>query len=238
MITMDDIDNARIEYAARHTEILRHPRQHLSTFGVTNIYYYMVTEPTYSELVSDINETVIREGRVIAERPRIVTPYYLSRLEGFSSEARRYFEMLLGTHDANVPGLFYTYKNESKGLNIVSENWPAVVAKLNDEIDKKGDPLASIIKGQDDLWDVSLLKFIHEITRSSLRDNISQLGARGLLDMDSSGIPVDARLQIEELFGQVARGECSPYELERELNHWGMFEEYQDRFLSLFKKGK
>ena len=128
MITMDDIDNARIEHAARHTEILRHPRQHLSTFGVTNIYYYMVTEPTYSELVSDINETVIREGRVIAERPRIVTPYYLSRLEGFSSEARRYFEMLLGTHAANVPGLFYTYKNESKGLNIVSENWPAVVA--------------------------------------------------------------------------------------------------------------
>ena len=235
---MDDIDNARIEYAARHTEILRHPRQHLSTFGVTNIYYYLVTEPSYSELVGDINETVIREGRVIAERPRIVTPYYLSRLEGFSSEARRYFEMLLGTHDANVPGLFYTYKNESKGLNIVSENWPAVVAKLNDEIDKKGDPLASIIKGQDDLWDVSLLKFIHEITRSSLRDNISQLGARGLLDMDSSGIPVDARLQIEELFGQVARGECSPYELERELNRWGMFEEYQDRFLSLFKKGK
>ncbi len=235
---MDDIDNARIEHAARHTEILRHPRQHLSTFGVTNIYYYMVTEPTYSELVSDINETVIREGRVIAERPRIVTPYYLSRLEGFSSEARRYFEMLLSTHGANVPGLFYTYKNESKGLNIVSENWPAVVAKLNDEIDKKGDPLASIIKGQDDLWDVSLLKFIHEITRSSLRNNISQLGARGLLDMDSSGIPVDARLQIEELFGQVARGECRPYELERELNRWGMFEEYQDRFLSLFKKGK
>ena len=235
---MDDIDDARIEYAVRHTEILRYPRQHLSTFGVTNIYYYLVTEPTYSELVSDINETVIREGRVIAERPRIVTPYYLSRLEGFSSEARRYFEMLLGTRDANVPGLFYTYKNESKGLNIVSENWPAVVAKLNDEIDKKGDPLASIIKGQDDLWDVSLLKFIHEITRSSLRNNISQLGARGLLDMDSSGIPVDARLQIEELFGQVTRGECSPYELERELNRWGMFEEYQDRFLSLFKKRK
>ena len=235
---MDDIDNARIEYAARHTEILRHPRQHLSTFGVTNIYYYMVTEPTYSELVSDINETVIREGRVIAERPRIVTPYYLSRLEGFSSEATKYFEMLRSTHGANVPGLFYTYKNESKELNIVSENWPAVVAKLNDEIDKKGDPLASIIKGQDDLWDVSLLKFIHEITRSSLRNNVSQLEARGLLAMDSSGIPVDARLQIEELFGQVARGECSPYELEQELNRWGMFEEYQDRFLSLFRKGK
>ena len=144
-----DIDNERIEYAARHTEVLRHPRQHLSTFGVTNLYYYLVTEPAYSELVSDIGETVIREGRVIAERPKIVTPYYLSRLEGFSSEARRYFDTLLKMHGSDTPGLFYTYKNEPKGLNIVSDNWPVVVDRLNDEIDRKGDPLASIIKGQD-----------------------------------------------------------------------------------------
>ncbi len=233
-----DIDNDRIEYAARHTEVLRHPRQHLSTFGITNIYYYLVTEPAYSELVSIVGETVVREGRVIAERPKIVTPYYLSRLEGFSSDARRYFEMLLRMHGADTPGLFYTYKNESKGLNIVSENWPTVVDKLNDEIDKKGDPLASIIKGQDELWDVSLLKFIYEITQRSLQDNISQMGSRGLLNVGPSGIPVGARVRIEELFGQVARGECRSYELEQELNRWNVFEEYQDRFFSLVKKRK
>ncbi len=233
-----DIDSDRIEYAARHTEILRHPRQHLSTFGITNIYYYLVTEPAYSELVSDINETVIREGRVITERPKIVTPYYLSRLEGFSADARRYFEMLINIHGADAPGLFYTYKNEPKGLNIVSDNWPAVVDRLNDEIDKKGDPLTSIIKGQDELWDVSLLKFIYEVTRSSLEDNISQLSSRGLLDVGPGGIPVGARVRIEELFGQVARGESRPYELERELNRWGLFEEYQDRFFTLVKGRK
>jgi hypothetical protein len=233
-----DIDNDRIEYAARHTEILRHPKQHLSTFGVTNIYYYLVTEPAYSELVSSINETVVREGRVVAERPKIVTPYYLTHLEGFSYDARRYFEMLLKVHGADAPGLFYTYKNEPKGLNIVSDNLPAVVDRLNDEIDRKGDPLASIIKGQDDLWDVSLLRFIYEITRSSLRDNISQLGSRGLFDMDAHGIPAGAKIRIEELFGQVARGERSPYELERELNHWGVFEDYQDRFFSLVRRRK
>ena len=230
-----DIDNDRIEYAARHTEILRHPRQHLSTFGVTNLYYYLVTEPAYSELVSDINETVVREGRVIAERPKIVTPYYHSHLEGFSSDARRYFDMMLQMHGADTPGLFYTYKYEPKGLNIVSENLLAVVDRLNDEIDKKGDPLASIIKGQDELWDVSLLKFIYEVTKGSIQSHISQLGARGLLDMDSSGIPLDAKLRIEDLFRQVARGECRPYELERELNRWGVFEEYQDRFFSVVK---
>jgi len=149
-----DIGDDRIKYAVEHTEILRPPKQSLATFGISNIYYYLVTEPAYSELVKNVTETVVREGRVIAERPRVVTPYYLSQLEGFSPEARRYFDMLLRAHGPNVAGLFYTYKNEPKELNIVSDNLLSVVNKLNAEIDKRGDPLASIIKGQDELWDV------------------------------------------------------------------------------------
>ena len=230
-----DNESERIEYAARHTEIVRHPRQHLATFGVTNIYYYLVTEPTYSEISNDTNETVIREGRVIAERPKIVTPYYLTHLEGFSYDARQYFEKMLMMHGPNAPGLFYAYKNEPKGLNIVSDGWQAVVAKLNDEIDKKGDPLATIIKGQDDLWDVSLLKFIYEITSRSVQKNIMQLESRGMLGMSNGGIPIGARQSIEEMFRQAWLGEIKVHDLERELNRWGAFEEYQDRFFALVK---
>ena len=233
-----DIDDERIRCAVQHTEILRVPKQSLSTFGTTNIYYYLVTEPAYSELVKNVTETVIREGRVIAERPRIVTPYYLSRLEGFSSEARRYFEALISTHGGDAPGLFYTYKNEPKELNIVSDNLPSVVSKLNEEIDRRGDRLTSIIRGEDELWDVSLMKFIYEMTRSSLRNNLLQMSSRGLLDIDASGIPVDARLRIDELFEKVSRGEIEPYELKAELDRWNLFEEYQDRFLNIFKKGR
>jgi len=231
-----DIDDKRIRQAVRRTEILRAPKQSLATFGTTNIYYYLVTEPAYSELVKNVTETVVREGRVIAERPRIVTPYYLSRLEGFSSEARKYFEMLIKTHGANVPGLFYTYKNEPKELNIVSDNLLSVVDKLNAEIDKRGDPLTSIIKGEDELWDVSLMEFIYEMTRSSLQNNLMQLGSRGLLDIDARGIPVDARVRIDELFREVSSGESEPHELKAELERWNLFEEYEDRFFAIFKK--
>jgi len=233
-----DTNQDRIEYAARRTEILRAPRQTLSTFGTTSIYYYLVTEPVYSELVGDVSETVVREGRVISQRPKIVTPYYLSRLEGFSADARRYFEMLIRVHGASAPGLFYTYKNEPKGLNIVADSLPAVVSKISAEIDERGDPLAAIIRGEDELWDVSLMKFIYELTRRSLQDNLVQLGSRGLLHIDASGVPADARLRIEELFRQVARGERQLYHLERELYRWGVFEEYQDRFFALVKGRK
>jgi len=231
-----DIDDEKIKYAVKNTEILRPPKQTIATFGMTNIYYYLVTEPIYSELAKDVTETVVREGRVVAERPRVVTPYYLSRLEGFSQEARKYFDMLVRIQGANAPGLFYAYKNEPKELNIVSDNLLSVVSKLNAEIDKRGDPLASIIKGEDELWDVSLMKFIYEVTRSSLQNNLRQMGTRGLLDTDAGGISADVRLRIEELFTRVFRGEYEPYELKAELDRWGLFEEYEDRFLSVFKK--
>jgi len=233
-----DVDGERIREAVRHTEILRPPKQRLATFGTTNIYYYLVTEPAYSELVKGATETVVREGRVIAERPRIVTPYYLSRLEGFSTDARRYFDTIIKTLGPNAPGLFYTYKNEPKELTIVSDNLLSVVDKLNDDIDKRGDPLTSIIRGEDELWDVSLIKFIYEMTRSSLPNNLLQMGTRGLLDVDSSGIPADARIRIEELFKMVSKGEIEPRELKEELDRWGLFDEYEDRFFTVFKKGR
>ncbi len=230
------IDDERIIDAARHTLILRAPKQSLYTFGTTNVYYYLLTEPVYAESTENISETVIREGRVIAERPKIVTPYYLSSLEGFSSGARRYFEALLREHGPSVRGLLYSYKNEPKELNIVSDNLRSVVEKINAEIDKRGDPLAAIIKGEDTLWDVSLMKFIYELTSRSLPDNVRQLGSRGLLDMDAAGIPADARLRIDELFEMVVRGEREPGELKDELDRWGLFKDYEDRFFNLFKK--
>ena len=225
----------KIRAAVLNTRIVRAPKQSLATFGVTNIYYYLVAEASYNEIIKE-NETVIREGRVIAERPRIVTPYYLSRIQGFSEEARKYFEMLMNTYEPDSPGLLYAYKNEPKELNIVSDNLVSVLQKLNTQIDNKGDPMASIIQGEDVLWDVSILKFIYEITERSVRENVSQLNQRGLLKMDASGLPAEARVNIERLFEQVQKGEMEPAQLKTELDRWGVFEEYQDRFFTLFKR--
>ncbi|MBN1368103.1 MAG: hypothetical protein JW967_09280 [Dehalococcoidales bacterium] len=226
----------RILDAVRQTEIIRLPKQTLSTFGITNIYYYLLTEPIYTELDSHTTETVIREGRVIAQRPRVVTPYYLTRLEGFSTDARHYFEMLLQEHGSNAPGIFYTYKNEPKEMNIVSDSVPAVVDKLNADIDRSGDSLVSIIKGRDELWDVSLMKFIYEVTRSSLGNNVRDFSTRGLLHTDRRGLPGEARMRIEQLFAKVEAGEIEPRDLKDELARWDVFEDYQDRFLDLFRK--
>jgi len=231
-----EIDDARIRDAVSRTQILRAPKSNLLTFGTTNIYYYLVTEPVYADADRPVTETVVREGRVLAEKPKIVTPYYLNNLEGFSANARRYFEYLINTYGKNTPGLLYTYKNEPKELNIVSNSLPLTVEKLNTEIDKRADPLTAIIKGVDELWDVALIKFIFEMTSRSVNENISQLNARGLLDADSRGVPADVRYRLAEMFRLVQNGELDPKELKAELDRWDLFPEYEDRFLSLFRK--
>ena len=231
-----DIDDIKIQEAVERSEILRAPKQSLTTFGTTNIYYYLVTEPAYAELAPNTKETVIREGRVIAEKPRIVTPYYLSSLEGFSDNARRYFDSLVQQYGHNVQGLLYAYRNEPKEMNIVSDNLRAVVAKLNEDLDKRNDPLTTIIKGMDEMWDIALIKFIFEMTQRSVDNNVRQMGARGLLTMDNKGIPADARATIEGMFLQAAKGDLDPRILKDELDRWNIFPEYEDRFLSLFRK--
>ncbi len=231
-----DIKDERIAEAVRETIILRPPKQLLDTFGVTSISYYMVTSPTYYEIDNTSRETVVRQGRVIANRPRVVTPYYLSRLEGFSPDARHYFEMLMDQHGPNVPGIYYTYRNEPGDLNIVNDNMQQVIENLNTEIERNRDPLAAIIKGKDDMWDVSLLKFIHQITYHSMKGNIAQMQSKGLLDVDSSGVPMEARLELENMFAQVNDGNIEARNLKEELDHWGLFNEYQDRFFSLFSR--
>ncbi len=218
----------KIQYALAHTEVIRPPKQSLATFGTTNIYYYLITE-----LTKAVN--VVREGRVIAERPRIVTPSYLIHLEGFSEHARRFIEMMAEKYP-NEPGLFYRYRNEPREMNIVSESLPELIDKINARIESQRDPLSAIIKGVEELWDVSLLKFTYELTRRSLYTNIAELERSGLLDIDEVGIPRDARRYIDELFLEVKRDPSQAPKLVAELHRWGLFSEYQDRFFSLFRK--
>jgi hypothetical protein len=231
-----DFNDERIMAAVKATEIIRPPKQSLATFGTTSIYYYLITEPAYSGFAHNKNETVIREGKVIAEKPKIVTPYYLTHLEGFNAGAKRYLEMLMATGGAYNPGLLYSYRNEPKELNIVYEKLIAVVDRLNADLDRKGDPLVSIIRAEDELWDVSLMKFIYELTKNSVSSNMQEMGERGLFNMDAAGVPADARMRIEESFNRVAHGAADPSELKAELDRWGLWEEYQDRFLTMFRR--
>ncbi|MBN1689732.1 MAG: hypothetical protein JW901_01765 [Dehalococcoidia bacterium] len=218
----------KIRLAIENTMVLRPPRQQLATFGITNVYYYMITE-----LMNEVN--VVREGRVIAARPKIVTPTYLINIEGFSGPAKRFIQMA-AEQNPHEPGILYSYKNETGEMNIVSEPLVNILDKINKRIDNRNDPLSAIIKGVEELWDVSLMKFTFELTRNSAYRNFSELYGRGRLVADNQGVPRDARENIEELFEMAAKDPSYAPELVSELHRWKLWSTYQDRFLNLFKR--
>jgi hypothetical protein len=222
-----ETDN-RIRYALENTELVRAPQQSLSTFGSSVIDYYVVTE-----LVGNLS--VVRDGKVIAERPKIVTPAYLVNVEGFSEQARRYMAMMARERPYES-GILYRYKNEPKGMNVVSEPIKQVISKLSSQIEDERNPLSTIIRGVEELWDISLLMFIYELTTKSVHTNVAEFGRRGFLEMDAGGVPQGARDYIEELFEQASRNPSRAPELVVELNRWGLFAEYQDRFFALFRR--
>jgi len=218
----------KIQAAISNTFVLRFPRQHLATFGITNIYYYMITE-----LMPEVN--VIREGRVIAARPKIVTPSYLMHIEGFSGQARRYIQMA-AEENPHEPGILYSYKNEFGEMSVVSEPLSNIVDNINRRIDNQSDPLSTIIKGVEEMWDVSLMKFTFDITRNSVQRNFSELYGQGRFKIDQGGVPDDARERIEDLMDMTARDPSRAAELVSELHRWNLWDSYQDRFLKLFRK--
>ena len=226
----------RLSEAVDNTYVVRPPRQALATFGTTSVRYYLVTEPLYREVdARGDEETVVREGVVRAERPHVVTPAYLMRHEGFGDDARSYLEHLMRQFGPDAPGLLYTYKNEGMDTTIVSGGAREVTGRIVERLDREQKPLEAVIRGVDDLWDVSLMKFIYELTSSSARSNVAELRSRGLLETDG-GVPRDARDRIEQLLEQARRGNVDPSDVHREIERWGLFEEYQDRFLGLFKR--
>ena len=222
--------------AVERTWVVRYPRQHLATFGTTNIAYYVVTEPIYQELQPDKKEGVVRTGRVTAERPSVITPTYAMNLQGFSSEAYEYLRYISQEYGSNSPGILYQYKNEAEKMEIVSGISSEIAHRISDGLDEQRENMSVVMVGVDEFWDVALLKFIHEFTSSSATQNVQEFQSRGLLDPQPryGGVPRAAIQQVERLFLQVERGGDAEI-LKRELDRWGLFEHYEDRFLRLFR---
>ncbi|MFO8102189.1 MAG: hypothetical protein R6U37_08520 [Dehalococcoidia bacterium] len=224
---------ANIEYALSHTELVRPPTQRLNTFGNTNVHYYILTEP-----MDSVNETRVREGKVTAERPKIVTSdYLLNAFEGFGEDAAAQARTMLSRFEFDPDIMEYKYRNDLGNSWLLSENISDVIIKIASKIDDENDPMGAILKAPDDAWQISLMKFIMDMTRSSLHKNVSELSSRGLFNR-VQGIPKFVREEIDDLFRSAEQGQVSVDELGSKLQSYGLFEHYQDRFFALFHQRK
>jgi hypothetical protein len=238
----------RIKHAFEHSKILKWPKQLLSSFGSSEVNYHVLTEPVYQEFTKGEVETVVREGKVSWYRPQLITPEYILRIEGFSEEARKTL-LSIAQEMPDLANILYRFhfKREVDSMSFVSGSIEAVADKISRDIDKRGDNLSAIIRGEGDLWDISLSKFILDMmTRSAMQSQFPELRKRGLINYNSSGyqtitrdrqgIPLVAKKEIEIMFDMVKHGDMEPKELKIELDRWGLFQIYQDRFFNLFRR--
>lgn len=240
----------KIRLALKNTEVILEPKELISSYGSTTVHYYMLAIPMYLQFEgrSKDSETIVREGRITWQKPKLLTPSYMLRLEGFSEEARKALEML-AMEDSDLAMLLYKLRlvRDSEKMDIVSESLNSVLDKIIDDINKNGDKHTAVIKGVDQFWDVSLSKFTQELmSRSAYYSQLPDMMEGNAIGMNSSGfpivvrdgagIPVPARKEIEILFKLFEKGEIKPSRLKNELDRWEVFDQYQDRFLGFFKR--
>jgi len=223
-------------YAVRNTEIVTLPSRHLETFGTTILNYHLV-----SELMDSVNQIRIRQGRMQALRPQIITPeaYSKTLLDGFGEEAAKYVEWLK-EHEKEIRVILqygYQLKQEKFSEHVVSDNIKAVTERIRADVKASQDPFSAVLVGVDNPWDVCLVKLFHEIVQKSAASNVMDLNKRHLLD-DAEGAPKWIRSEIEEAFVAAAHNPNQIGRLSQTLEKYGLFEEYQDRFFALIKNSR
>ena len=168
-----------IQYAAENTQVILAPEQQIATFGSTSFRFYLI-----SELMDRVNEVRVRDGRIHAERPQILTPDHYARLllDGFGEKAQRYIDQLRERMQ-NVAVLRYGFQFRKTDVteNTVHASLKSVIDRTKAQVQNSGEPLSAVIQGVDDAWEVCLLKFTVDLIERSSGGNVGDLRRRGLL---------------------------------------------------------
>jgi hypothetical protein len=166
------------QYAVENTEVILAPRGRIATFGTTSFRFYLI-----SELMDQVNEVRVRDGRIHAERPQILTPDHYARLllEGFGEKAQRFAEQLR-ERASKVAVLRYGFQFRKTDVTEkrVRGSIGSVIEQTRSQLASADDPLSAIIQGVDDAWEVCLLKFTIDLIERSSGGNLGDLRRRGL----------------------------------------------------------
>ena len=170
----DDFD-----YAIENTQVIVAPEGRIQTFGNTSFTFYLI-----SELMDRVDQVRVRNGKIHAERPQILTPDHFRHLllEGFGDKARRYVEQLQ-EHLRNIAVLRYGFQFRKTDVTeeTVRDSMDAVISRTKRRVEAENEPLSAVIQGVDDAWEVCLLKFTIDMIERSSGGNVGDLRRRGLL---------------------------------------------------------
>ena len=165
-------------YAAKSARFLVEPSHRLETFGNTLVNYHLV-----SELPDHPGKIRVREGRLEAHQPLVITPQASDvEMEGFGDEARAYLEFLKeNVQNLRILQYGYHLKSDNFSEQIVTDRLSVVTERVKDEVIASNDKFAAVVQCVDEPWDVALVElWLREVNRSA-GGNIRELQKKGKL---------------------------------------------------------
>src|SRR3954469_5429885 len=129
------------QYAIENTRVILAPERQIATFGSTSFRFYLI-----SELMDQVNEIRVRDGRIHAERPQILAPehYYRLLLEGFGDKAAKYVDTLRKrTRDMAVLRYGFQFRKTDVVKNLVRDSMEAVVDRPRRQVEESNEPLSA-----------------------------------------------------------------------------------------------
>ena len=170
----DDFD-----YAIENTQVILAPEHRIATFGSTSFRFYLI-----SELMDRVNQVRVRDGRIHADRPQILTPDNFTRLllEGFGEKAQSYVDQLR-EHAHNFAVLRYGFQFRKTDVTeeTLRDSMSSVINRTRTRVENANEPLSAVIQGVDDAWEVCLLKFTIDLIERSSGGNMGDFRRRGLM---------------------------------------------------------
>ena len=217
-------------YAVNNTEVISVPERRLETFGATMVNYHLVTE-----LMDSVNKVRVREGKLKAFRPEIITPQSVDEmmLEGFGNEAKNYADWLhKNSQDMQI--LKYGFKVQKQEINdyILTDPLQMVVDRVKGDITVRNDPLGAVLVGVDRPWEVCLLKLMVELVQNSVAGNIQDIRQQ------QRDHKAQLHQQIEQAFLAASRDASKVPELADLLRQNGLFKRFEDRFFAVVRTSK
>ncbi len=167
------------QYAIENTEVILAPAGKIATFGHTSFRFYLI-----SELMDQVNEVRVRDGRIHAERPQIMTPDHYARLllEGFGEKAERYAEQLREqAQKFAVVRYGFQFRKTDVTERTLRASMASVIEQTKAEVERAEEPLSAVIQGVDDAWEVCLLKFTVDLIERSAGGNMGDFRRHGLM---------------------------------------------------------
>ena len=167
------------QYALENTQVILAPQRRIETFGSTSFHFYLVTE-----LMDSVNQVRVRDGKIHAERPQIMTPDHYSTmlLEGFGEKAQAFADWIR-THSDRFAFLKYGFQFRKTDIKeaIVYSSVEETLDRVRLNVTESEEPLSAILTGVDDAWEVCLLKFTMDLIQQSAGGNFGDFRKRGLL---------------------------------------------------------